>query len=150
MANHKEIEIHVLIGAVKEELKKRHYSDSYIGALSTIWNRLAEYLKKKESSAYSAKIGLNFLEAEYKITVYKKLSKKDKRCTRAINILSDYLLHGIIFPRKRQKPRTYRPQFQKIFQGYIDKKREYISAGFPIISIAMTLSTYAIWMSLLF
>jgi site-specific recombinase XerD len=124
MANHQEIEISVLIGAVKEELKKRHYSDSYIGALSTIWNRLAEYLKKKESSAYSAKIGLNFLEAEYKITVYKKLSKKDKRCTRAINILSDYLLHGIIFPRKRQKPRTYRPQFQKIFQGYIDKKRE--------------------------
>jgi len=124
MAKYQEIEISALIGAVKGELKKRYYSDSYIGGFITVWNRLTEYLKKKDASLYSAKIGLDFLEAEYGITVYRKLSKKDKRYTRAINILSDYLLHRMIFSRKRQEPRAYSPQFQTLFQGYIDKKRE--------------------------
>jgi len=124
MTKYQEIEMRALICAVKGELKKRYYSDSYIRGLTTIWNRLTEYLKKKETSAYSAKTGLDFLEAEYGITVYKQLSKKDKLCTRAINILTDYLLHGMIFPRKRQESKTYCPQFQKIFQEYIDKKRK--------------------------
>ncbi len=124
MTEYQEIEISMLIDAVKGELKKRCYSDSYIRGLTTVWNRLTEYSKKKNTSTYSAKIGLDFLEAEYGITVYKELSKKSKLCTRAINIFSDYFLHGMIFPRKRQEPRTYSPQFQKIFQGYIDKKRK--------------------------
>lgn len=124
MATHQNSEINALTCAVKGELKKRRYSDSYIGGLSMVWNRLTIYLKKKGTSAYSAKIGLDFLEAEYGITVYKELSKKGKLCTRAINILSDYLLHGMIFPRKRQEARTYAPQFQKLFQRYIDQKRD--------------------------
>ncbi len=124
MAKYQGVEISTLIAAVKGELKKRHYSDSYIGGLSTVWNRLTKYLKKKGTSIYSAKVGLDFLEAEYGVTVYKELSKKGKLCTRAINILSDYFLHGMIFPRKRQEARTYSPQFQKLFQGYIDQKRD--------------------------
>lgn len=123
MAKYQEGEINTLIGAVKGELKKRRYSDSYIGGLSTVWNRLTKYLKKRNTSVYSAKIGLNFLEAEYGITVYKNPSQKDKFNIRAINILSDYLLHGMIFPRKRQEARTYPPKFQKLFQRYIDQKR---------------------------
>ncbi|MBT3177940.1 MAG: tyrosine-type recombinase/integrase [Desulfobacula sp.] len=66
---------------------------------------------------------MDFLEAEYGITVYRKLTQKNKRCARAINLLSDYLLHGIIFPRTKQAIRTYHPSFQLLFQGYIDKKR---------------------------
>lgn len=124
MTEFQKIEIGMLVGAVKGELKKRYYSDSYIRGFTTVWNQLTKYLKKDGISAYSAKIGLDFLETEYGITVYKKLSKKDKLCTRAINILSDYLLHGMIFPRKRQETRTYQPEFQKLFQGYVDKKRK--------------------------
>lgn len=124
MGNYNELELGTLIGKVEGELKKRHYSDSYIRGFVTVWNRLTEYLKKKGISVYSAKIGLDFLEAEYGTTVFKKLTQKEKLCTRAINILSDYLLHGIIFPRKRQETRTFHPHFQKLFQGYIDKKRE--------------------------
>ena len=124
MANQQEIELYTLIGKVKAELKKVQYSDSYIRGFVTVWNRLASYLEKKDSSAYSAKLGMDFLEAEYGMTVFKKLTPKNKLCTRAINILSDYLLHGIIFPRKRQGVRTYHPQFQKLFQGYINHKRD--------------------------
>jgi len=124
MEIYQEIELCRLIDEVQGELKKRHYSDSYIGGFITVWNQLTKYLKKRGTSVYSAKIGLDFLEAEYGITVYKKLTQKNRFCTRAINILSDYLLHGIIFPRKRQEARTFYPHFQKLFQGYLNKKRK--------------------------
>lgn len=124
MVNHQEVELCILIESVKGELKKVQYSDSYIRGFVTVWNRLTNYLDKRNTTAYSAKIGLDFLEIEYGVTVFKKLTQKNKICTRAINILSDYMLHGIIFPRKRQGTRTYHQQFQKLFQGYIDKKKE--------------------------
>jgi hypothetical protein len=78
MANYQKNELSTLIRRVRGELKNRHYSDSYIGEFITIWNRLTEYLKKRGTSVYSAKIGLDFLEAKYGITVFKKLSQKDK------------------------------------------------------------------------
>ena len=121
--NNQEIELNELIDKVKVELKNFHYSHSYIEGSVTVWKRLSNYMDRCGKSIYTVKIGMNFLEAEYGITVYKELTQKNKRCTRAINLLSDYLLHGIIFPRRKQGARTYHPQFQPLFQGYIDKKR---------------------------
>ncbi|MBU0463363.1 MAG: tyrosine-type recombinase/integrase [Proteobacteria bacterium] len=89
---------------------------------------------------YTAKTGIDFLEAEYGITVFKKLTKKHQRSARAINLLSDYLLHGIIFPRTKKVIRTYHPRFQLLFQGYIDKKR---SDGLS----EKTLKSYEIYLS---
>lgn len=117
------LELNELICKVKVELRKVHYSDSNIGGFITVWNRLTKYMGKIDETVYSAKLGMDFLGTEYGITVYKKLSQKDRRCARAINLLSDYLLHGIIFARTKQGIRTYHPEFQSIFQGYIEHKR---------------------------
>lgn len=121
--SHQEIELNELIDKVKIELKNAQYSDLTIRWFITIWNRLTNYMVFIGKRVYTAKIGLDFLEAEYGITVFKKLTKKDKRSARAINLLSDYLLHGIIFPRTKQVIRNYHPHFQPLFQGYIDQKR---------------------------
>lgn len=111
-----------LISIVKAELRNVHYSDSYIEKFSATWNRLEVYLNKIGETTFTAKIGMNFLEAECGITVFQKLSDKNMRCARAINLLTDYLLHGIILSKRREEKRTYH-QFQKIFQGYIDRKK---------------------------
>lgn len=124
MAKHEGFELNSLIDEVKGELKKRGYSQSYIRELITVWSRLIKYMKNEGISVYSAKIGLNFLDDEHGTTVFKKLTQKEKLYARAINILSDYSLHGIIFSRKRQEARTFHPNFQNLFRGYIDKKRE--------------------------
>ncbi len=121
---HQEVKFSELVDRVKVELKKVSYSDFTISGFVTVWNHLAEYMIRNEKSIFTAKIGMDFLEAEYGITVYEKLSSKNKRCVRAINLLSDYILHGMIFPRKRKEARSYPPQFQASFQGYIDSKRK--------------------------
>ena len=121
--DHQGMELNELIDRVKAELKNARYSDSRIQALCTVWNRLTDYMARNGKSIFTAKIGMNFLEAEYGMTVYKELDPPKKHRARAVNILTDYLLHGIIFPRTKQAVRTYHSQFQMLFQGYIDKKR---------------------------
>jgi site-specific recombinase XerD len=117
------MKVNDLIGKVKAQLVITKYSGSYREGLSTIWNRLKHYMNDTGQTSYTAKTGMDFLESEYGITVYKKLNHKEKHNARAINMLTDYLLHGILFTRTRQSIRTFHPQFQALFQAYIDKKR---------------------------
>jgi site-specific recombinase XerD len=121
--NHQGMELNELVNRAKIELKNVGYQDLHIRKFDSTWNQLTNYMDRNRETIYTAKIGMDFLEAEYGITVYEKLTDKDKRCARAINLLTDYLLHGIIFSRTRQTIRTYQPQFQTLFKGYIDKKR---------------------------
>lgn len=138
--NYQKIELNELIDKVKIELKNAHYSDLSISGFFTAWNRLTNYMGRIGKTVYTAKIGMDFLQAEYGITVYEKLTPKNRRYARPINLLSDYLLHGIIFPRTKQGVRTYHPQFQILFQGYIDKKR---ADGFS----EDTLKSYELYLS---
>lgn len=117
------LEINELISKVTEELKKVRYTDQRLKEFIPTWDKLKSYLKKKKIATWDAKTGLNFLEEVYGITVFKKLLSSKASYVRAVNILTDYQLHGIILAKAKRKIHIYHPQFQKIFQGYIDFKR---------------------------
>lgn len=117
------LEINELISKVTEELKKVQYTGQRLKEFIPAWDKLKSYMEKKKITTWDAKTGLDFLEKVYGITVFKKLSTSKASHVRAINILTDYQLHGIILAKAKRKIHTYHPQFQKIFQGYIDFKR---------------------------
>jgi site-specific recombinase XerD len=117
------MEVNELINNVKIALRNAQYSELCIKRFTTVWNCLTNYMVRLGETIFSAIIGMNFLEVEYGLTVYKKLNTKNRRRARAINLLTDYLLHGIVFPRTRREIRTYPKQFQILFQNYIKKKR---------------------------
>jgi len=121
--NHQEMELNELIKTVKVELEKARYSSLSIKVFARAWNRLTGYMARNGETILTAKIGMDFLETEYGITVYKKPTHTKQRYIRAINLLTDYLLHGMIFPKSKMVTRTYPPQFKLLFQDYIDKKR---------------------------
>lgn len=73
------MELNKLIDKVKVELRKTGYSDSYIRGLFTVWNRLTDYMRRNGKRIFNAKLGMDFLEAEYGITVYKNLDSEKKR-----------------------------------------------------------------------
>ena len=68
-----------LMDKLRVELRNTGYSDSYIRGLCTVWNRLTDYMDRSGKTIFSAKVGMNFLETEYGITVYKKLDSEKKR-----------------------------------------------------------------------
>ncbi len=140
MINRRKMKLEDLIHKVKIELKNAQYSDAYIGGFVTVWNRLKKFMERLGHALFTAKIAIDFLETEYGITVYEKLNPKDRHLARAVNLLSDYLLHGIVFPRTKRAIRTYHPQFQTLFQGYIDHKR---AEGFA----EDTMQSYEIYLS---
>lgn len=112
-----------LITAVKNELKIKLYSKHSIAAFNTVWNQLRVFMKENKKDDYSAKVGLDFLEKKFKITIFKKLSPDNRRRARAINLLSDYMLHGIVFSRAKNEPKAFCEQFQEDFEGYIEYKK---------------------------
>jgi site-specific recombinase XerD len=115
--------INELIPKVKEELKKVQYTDKQLNKFIPTWNKLKNFMEKKKISVLDSKTGLDFLKEVYGITAFKKLSSAKRVHARAVNILIDYQLHGIIFTKAKRKIYTYHPQFQDVFKGYIDFKR---------------------------
>ncbi|NLG16074.1 MAG: tyrosine-type recombinase/integrase [Fibrobacter sp.] len=136
-----------LIVKVNAELKNVHYSDLCLKRFATVWNRLRDYVGQDGQNLYTAKIGMDFLEAEYGITVYTKLTQRNRRCARAVNVLTDYLLHGIIFSRRMQPRLTFHRQFQKVFQGYIDKKKADGSSEDTVRSYEIYLSRFSAYLN---
>ena len=133
------LEISELISKVTEELRKARYSDQRLNVYIPTWNQLKSYMEQKEKVILDAKTGLDFLQHAYGIVVFKKLSTRKAIHVRAVNLLTDYQLHGIVLSKAKRKIHTYHPQFQDIFQGYIDFKRhEGISND--------TLQSYAIYL----
>ncbi len=120
---HSGMEISELILKVHVELKRAQYSEFRINKFRITWERLKKYLKKKNETFLNAKIGLNFLEDEYGITVFKKLPSSLAICVRAVNVLTDYHLHRVILKKATWKVPCYK-QFQKLFQTYIDQCRD--------------------------
>ncbi len=90
------LEINELISKVTEELKKVKYTDKRLNKFIPTWNKLKSYMEKKKIEVLDAKTGLDFLEEVYGITVFKKLSSSKEVHVRAVNLLTDYKLHGII------------------------------------------------------
>lgn len=121
--NNQKLEIHELISRVREELRRAQYSENHIEEFSPTWTKLREYMMQKGEPTLNARIGLDFLEAEYGLVVFKKLPRHLAVCARAVNVLTDYQQHGIILSKARRKVHSYHPQFQALFQGYIDYRR---------------------------
>ncbi|CAM4425969.1 tyrosine-type recombinase/integrase [Paenibacillus alkaliterrae] len=117
------LEINELILKVQGALKEAQYSEMRIAAFFPTWARLTEYMTERNEQILNAKTGLNFLEEAYGITVFKNLPRNLAICVRAVNVLTDFQQHGMLLAKARRKVHVYHPQFQALFQGYIDKRR---------------------------
>lgn len=137
------LEINELILKVTDELKKVQYPDQRINKYVPTWDQLKSYLEQKEQAILDSKTGLDFLEETYGITVFEKLSTNKHFHVRAINLLTDYQLHGIILSKAKRKIHTYHPQFHDIFQGYIDFKRHQGISEDTIQSYAIYLDRFS-------
>jgi integrase/recombinase XerD len=114
-----------LTRAVKEELHRVKYKESRINLYESIWEVLRQYMAERDLKHFDMKIGLTFLEEEYDITVFKHLNNYDGIIVRAVNMLGEYQLHGIVLSKKRTIGKEYYPPVKKAFDGFIQSRRQY-------------------------
>lgn len=76
--NHQGVDVNELISKVKAELRSTGYSNLCIERHTAVWNNLTDYMVRNVKTLYTAKVGMDFLEEEYEITVYGKLDSQKK------------------------------------------------------------------------
>jgi integrase/recombinase XerD len=141
MKSEVDVPIQRLIELVEAELLRTGYGDRVIKRYQRVWSRLTNYMEERFLVVYNTKVGLNFLDVSYQITVFKALTNENKVRARAVQVLNDYHLHGVIFPKYTSSSvsllshhssvleqfQEYRKQFQiskstlKSYEKYIGK-----------------------------
>lgn len=114
-----------LIMAVREELLCVKYKKQRIKLYESIWETLRRYMEKRNLKYFDMKIGLNFLEDEYDITICRHLNSSTGIKVRAVNMLGEYQLHGIILSKRRTNGKEYYPVIEKEFNEFLESRRQY-------------------------
>ncbi len=121
-----ETSFQALTRAVKAELLRTHYKEERIMShFEPVWTALAEYMAKRNIDSFDMKTGLNFLSDEYDITVFEHLSSSKRARVRAVNVLGEYQLHGIILSKRRKLGKEYYHAIEEAFQQFIDSRRQF-------------------------
>ncbi len=136
-----------LTRAVREELLRVNYKESRINLYVSIWETLGQYMEERALKNFDMKIGLNFLEEEYGITVFKHLDSCNGLRVRAVNMLGEYQLHGIILSKKRVIGKEYYPPLKKAFDGFIQSRRRYGISEKTLESNELYLSRFSEYLS---
>ena len=106
-----------LVREVRTELIRVKYKEQRINLYESIWENLGHFMGKRRREYFDMKIGLQFLKNEYGITVFKHLSSSQGVKVRAVNMLGEYQLHGIILSKKRIMGKDYIPLYKKHSKG---------------------------------
>ncbi len=136
-----------LVRAVKTELFRVNYKEQRINLYVPIWEALGQYMEKRDLKCFDMKIGLNFLEDQYGITVFKHLNSSNSIKVRAVNMLGEYQLHGIILSKKRIIGKEYNPPVKKAFDGFIQSRRQYGISEKTLQSNELYLSRFSEYLS---
>jgi len=136
-----------LIRAVRDELFRVQYKEQRINLYEAIWETLGQYMEKRKLRYFDMKIGLNFLEDEYGITIFKHLNSSNRIKVRAVNMLGEYQLHGIILSKKRIIGKEYHPAVKKAFDGFIQSRRRYGISEKTLDSNELYLSRFSEYLS---
>ena len=112
-----------LVKAVRTELVRVKYKEVRIKLYESSWEKLRCFMQERGVQFFDMKVGLQFLEIAHGITVFKHLGSSQGLIVRAINILGEYQLHGIILSKKRIIGKAYYLPVQKAFTGFIESRR---------------------------
>jgi integrase/recombinase XerD len=127
--------INELVLKVIDELYRLDYAYNTICGYRALFKRFNAFAETCGEQYFSEELGLKFLKEQYRCTVncyMETYPKGSKHAIRAIRLLGDYQLHGVIIRRVVKKPGyTKPPQFEHILSSYEKEceENEYSTRG---------------------
>ena len=143
----KSLPISNLIEIVRSELLHLQYKIERIKLYESIWADLIRYMTTRDLQTFDMEIGLNFLRDNYGITVFNHLNSSQGLKVRAINMLGEYQLHGIILSKKRIIGKEYYSVVQEAFTSFIVSRRQYGISEKTLQSNELYLSRFSEYLS---
>lgn len=139
--------VYDLIEAVRSELFRVRYKEQRINLYESIWATLVRYMEKRNLKHFDMKIGLDFLGDEYGITVFKHLSSFQGIKVRAVNMLGEYQLHGIVLSKRVTIGKEFDPVAEEAFNVFIASRRQYGISEKTLKSDELYLSRFSAYLS---
>lgn len=136
-----------LTEAVRSELIRLGYKEQRIRHYEVVWEVLRIYMEKKSVLFFDMKLGLDFLEDVYRITVFRHLSSHKNTIVRAVNMLGELQLHGIVLSKRRTPPEAYHPPFADAFREFIESRRKYGISEKTLVSNELYLRRFSEWLA---
>lgn len=88
MANRTAAAVETLVVQAEEELERLGYGAGTLKRYHRTWSRLVDYMAQSGWDQYDTTVGMNFLDAEYGITVFTALTNEDRVRAREIMVLN--------------------------------------------------------------
>ncbi len=136
-----------LTEAVRSELVRFGYKEQRIERYEDIWESLRLYMEEKSEPFFDMKIGLEYLEKLHGITVFKDLTSHKNIIVRAVNMLGELKLHGIVLSKRRKVPEPYHPHFADAFQDFIESKRKIGISERTLVGYGLYLRRFSEWLA---
>lgn len=122
MPNGKYVPLAELIANAEEELYRQKYSSGSIANYTCVWEKLLNYAQNQDVLYFSETLGQTFLRDVYGFFPEKTINENPhgyKHKRRAIRILGDLQLHGIILRHEMSDVVPFPPQFEYTAMEYI-------------------------------
>ena len=122
MPNGKYVPLAELIANAEEELYRQKYSSGSIANYTCVWEKLLNYAQNQDVLYFSETLGQTFLKDVYGFFPEKTINENPhgyKHKRRAIRILGDLQLHGIILRHEMSDVVPFPPQFEYTAMEYI-------------------------------
>jgi site-specific recombinase XerD len=114
--------IEELVAKVLAELERLDYSHSTIRGYRVLYKRFITYANQKRKVYFSEELGRNFLKDKYGCSVnyyIQAIPKSLRGPIRAIRVLGDYRLHGLMIRRMVKRSKYIKPpQFEEVLTAY--------------------------------
>lgn len=114
------LELVDLIARADEHLQTLWYSEGTMRHYRNVWNNLRRFADERGVFSFTTEFGQAFIWKHYGFRPYADEPKSSfkRGIIRAIEVLSEFQLYGIVFRRRFTKDDTYPPQFEKLFIRY--------------------------------
>lgn len=122
------LQLPTIVLELKEEMKRKGYSEYEINTMDKIWENLILYATKEPDTEFNEEYRQNFIEKEYAEAMEQRDSMY--RITRAMNMLSDYIRFRVIFRQYCTPDTTFSKGFSELFEAFLEEEgRRKLSEG---------------------
>lgn len=115
-------ELPTYVSALKEEMRQKHYSDFEIRTMDRVWQELIHDSADHPDQEFNEDYRQEFVHRTYAGVMEQRDAMY--RITRAMNMLSDYVVFGVIFRQYCTPETSFSEGFFALFEAYLESEKE--------------------------